>query len=280
MSASSGAGRLEELDERLQELARERRRQLRRAHSAADVTRAVWQVAEVIHWLAPPGSTAGLDFLSQQRPGAPGQRADWGRRLALATEAVADGDRARRATAPANETERRQLARARKFLAEASLHDWVAGLNTTQGIAPVSGVVLRELERRRSEEGAEALVQANSRRGQLQWLRRWRGRWRVSLARLQPGDRLPPEECARKAASLIYPGAERWQAFQQAPGRGALAEPPQAAGQPGVGRAVAGGAKQGVTMRAKKVPPSWPVATRGNQIRDPLFPAVETPRSL
>lgn len=175
--------------------------------------------------------------------------------MALATEAVADGDRARRATAPANETERRQLARARKFLAEASLHDWVAGLNTTQGIAPVSGVVLRELERRRSEEGAEALVQANSRRGQLQWLRRWRGRWRVSLARLQPGDRLPPEECARKAASLIHPGAERWRAFQQAPGRGALAEPPKAAGQPGVGRAVAGGAKQGVTMRAKKVPP-------------------------
>ena len=91
------------------------------------------------------------------------------------------------------------LKKAKSFLQEQHLHDWVDNANRAQGIAPISRLLLEQATRQQPALNREPLLPLGmNQKSKLQWLRRWRRRWRIGLGALQARDTLPPEECQRK----------------------------------------------------------------------------------
>ena len=209
-----------------------------------------WQTACLVHWLAPGEPGAAMAFLERQRPRDATVVAHWLRQLDIAEAQTPEAERSRLTTAPGTAEEHRRLKRAASWLQELGLHRWIDTLNLGQGIAPVTGVVLQEVERRRVSAAAEAPGVHVKAKHRLQCLRRWRRRRAICLARLLPGRRLPPEACARKATASLSGIPSR-----SAPG-GGDAPPPRAGraaevgggcGAPGPKVVPSGGPKIGAT---------------------------------
>ncbi len=103
-------------------------------------------------------------------------------------------------------TARQRAARkkALQFDAEMDLEAWVEKLNLEQGITPRSSVVLRQLHRMDTHRELTAAPGRRNlkRKHQYQWLRRWRRRWHLRMAKLQPLQRLSPEESRAKVRAI------------------------------------------------------------------------------
>lgn len=193
--------RLPELEAQMRRTASELRRLQRAAARQDRIPPGLWATACLVHWSADGGLEPALRFLVHSRPSVASQRATLATKLEDTRSGTPGPERLRQLGAPSTAAERSRLARALKWLHEDSLHSWVGALNLKRGIAPMSSVMLREMENRVAQ-GAPRLTVAAARRGRLQWLRRWRGRWGIRLARIVAGDRLPVRECCRKAARL------------------------------------------------------------------------------
>lgn len=199
------------LEARRAAVAAELRRLRQRQRREKAVPPGIWATACLIHWLKPNAPSAALHFLQQKLPGNNRTPEEWAKKLREACERIPEVERDRLTTAPGTVCERRQLQRARTFLEEAALHDWVGNLNAEKEIAPVSALVLQEVSRHRIET-SNTVAQAAKSKHRLQWLRRWRSRWGVHLARILPADRPTPEVCLRKATTSPVPQS-------QSPGR-------------------------------------------------------------
>ena len=88
---------------------------------------------------------------------------------------------------------------AARFLKECHLAKWVETRNMEQNIAPLVSLVAHEA---RATNCLPPEPTSTKVRSQLQWLRRWRKRWSVSLGCIAAREHIPPEEGRRKA-SLI-----------------------------------------------------------------------------
>ena len=88
---------------------------------------------------------------------------------------------------------------AARFLKECHLAKWVETRNMEQNIAPLVSLVAHEA---RATNCLPSEPTSTKVRSQLQWLRRWRKRWSVSLGCIAAREHIPPEEGRRKA-SLI-----------------------------------------------------------------------------
>ena len=194
---------MEVLETRLREVGRELRLQRKRMQREARGQDTLWQTACLVHWLAPAEPSAAVAFLEKQRPRDATVLAHWPRQLEIAEAQTPEAERSRLTTAPGTAEEHRRLKRATGWLEEFGLHSWIDTLNRRQGIAPVTGVVLQEVERRRVSAAAGPLGVHVKAKHRQQWLRRWRRRWGICLARLLPGQRLPPDACARKATAAL-----------------------------------------------------------------------------
>ena len=269
---------MEVLETRLSQIARELRLQRKRMQREARGQDAVWQTACLVHWLAPGEPGAAMAFLERHRPRDATVVLHWPRQLEIAEAQTPEAERSRLTTAPGTAAEHRRLKRAASWLQEFGLHSWIDNLNLRQGIAPVTGVVLQEVERRRVSAVAEAPGVHVKAKHRQQWLRRWRRRWGICLARLLPGQRLPPEACARKATASQSGTPSR-------PGpKGGDENPPPPGGQGGGnGRRLRGPwPESGAIWR----PPNWGRIVSGQQGRgpengpvfDPVFPLWRSPR--
>ena len=89
-----------------------------------------------------------------------------------------------------------QVRLARRFLEEQSLHDWVAHKNEYLGIAPSTTLVLDQRAALREGLNTKYLgtVKNKSKKGKLQWLRRWRARWDLRLGSIAARERVPPAD--------------------------------------------------------------------------------------
>lgn len=158
---------------------------------------ALWGTACLLHWLPEGGEQASVQFLLRSTHGERFSAEEWTGRLQAASHSTPHDERLRRTTAPGSPSERRSLQRAKVWLQDSGLHDWLHHLNTAKKVAPVSALVLGERDRR---GGAADLrpPQAPKQKHRLQWLRRWRGRWQVRLGRVLGADRPEPDACVRK----------------------------------------------------------------------------------
>ena len=91
-----------------------------------------------------------------------------------------------------------KLARtAARFLKECHLAKWVETRNMEQNIAPLVSLVAHEA---RATICLPPEPTSTKVRSQLQWLRRWRKRWNVTLGCIAAREHIPPEEGRRKAS--------------------------------------------------------------------------------
>ena len=93
-----------------------------------------------------------------------------------------------------------KLARtAARFLKECHLAKWVETRNMEQNIAPLVSLVAHEA---RATNCLPPEPTSTKVRSQLQWLRRWRKRWNVTLGCIAAREHIPPEEGRRKASPI------------------------------------------------------------------------------
>ena len=92
----------------------------------------------------------------------------------------------------------RQLAEARKFIAERTVVTWVRQQNTERGIAPTPGAII--------DEFASSAGPAGRRSSRHKWLRRLSSRWGGRKAVFRNGDQLPKEVLEHKARPCCLPG--------------------------------------------------------------------------
>ena len=196
--AMSVHDRVEQIRQHCGELAAEVRRLRKRQRRSHSCPPGLWAAACVVMWLPDGGKEAAREFLLQSLPADRLLGQDLAAKLQAATDGTPQEERLRLTTAPGTPSERRWLRRARLWLQDAGLHDWIQNMNTGKGLAPVSSLVLQVRDKRRGEAG---LLPARSpkQKHRLQWLRRWRCRWKIRMGRVGAADRPSPEACARKA---------------------------------------------------------------------------------
>ena len=84
---------------------------------------------------------------------------------------------------------------AERFLKECHLQSWVSNLNMLHSIAPRVSLVADEAK----AVGCMAPERSSMKQKyQLQWLRRWRRRWNISLASIAAREHVQPEEARQK----------------------------------------------------------------------------------
>ena len=109
---------------------------------------------------------------------------------------------------PTTKIGRSALARAKRFLQEFELHEWVETTNASKAIAPMTGVLLRRASSSAGPGESPPLLRMDTKfKHQLQWLKRWRRRWQVGLGSLVARDTLSPASCRQKAHGKNIPSA-------------------------------------------------------------------------
>jgi len=88
---------------------------------------------------------------------------------------------------------------AERFLKENHLQCWVSNLNMQHSIAPTVSLVADEAKAAGCMSSERATMKHKY---QLQWLRRWRRRWNISLASIAAREHVQPEEARQKVTSF------------------------------------------------------------------------------
>ena len=105
---------------------------------------------------------------------------------------------------PAGGDALRGYLEADRFLKEYDLQVWISRQNLEKGLTPSSHAVLQQCTRLAGESQAGALgTSASKKKTRLQWLRRYRRRWRVRLGKVQEGEHMSAhEKCTQAGVSF------------------------------------------------------------------------------
>jgi len=88
-----------------------------------------------------------------------------------------------------------------KFVAEQSLHSWIHRQNSVIGVSPEPAIVTRQLPLHGIPAKSKAgVVGGRTYKGTLQFLRRWRMRWRVKQGIIKVGEDMEPSELLAKVS--------------------------------------------------------------------------------
>jgi hypothetical protein len=115
---------------------------------------------------------------------------------------TAETERQKWCTNPPSKKGKAAMKEAEKTVAEWALHEWVRKQNMEKGIAPLSGIVWSQREKNLNADAAAGVVprpRPTKQKERLQWLRRWRLRWRIKLGAIQAREHVPADECQSKA---------------------------------------------------------------------------------
>ena len=182
--------RLQEISSQMSKVSRDMRRIRRKATRRMAVPQAMWAAACVTSLLAHPDVTLAVDPLVSQKQQLR-RRAQGIQEILQGVYSSTSEERRFRMTAePATKEDKAALARARAFLSECRLRDWVEEQNVQKGIAPMSGVASEHLR-------------GQTLRRDLKWLRRWGKRWKVTLGTF-PGREIVDAEEAQRKATYVY----------------------------------------------------------------------------
>ena len=101
---------------------------------------------------------------------------------------------------------------AARFLKECRLSKWIQTRNMEQRIAPVVALVAQEA---RATNCLPPEPRSSKHKSQLQWLRRWRKRWNISLGSIPAREDIPPAEARQKVSNFeeIIAGGLKWTVF-------------------------------------------------------------------
>jgi hypothetical protein len=106
------------------------------------------------------------------------------------------------AAADATVTWRHAAALVAKFQGERSLHGWVHQQNVTAGLTPATPIVLEELSKcGLAGKGRKTGGAHRKHRSHLQFLRRWRKRWKVRQGKIPIGEELGSAELLSKVCT-------------------------------------------------------------------------------
>ena len=202
--------KIQSLRSELEETKRKLRAAARSKLRSSTLTKCEWNVATVLMVLRGGEPTAAIDYLrvacrrkdraAAVSPTVEEKLRSWWRETSAATKRLlinVEGAAAKKKWA---------VAKARRFLAEGNLDMWVERQNMKKGIAPMSSLVL---EKGRHELRIAGIAAAKTRKGGLQWLRRWRRRCGVRLKKLAALDTPTEEEIAQKVRVRGQPGSRR-----------------------------------------------------------------------
>ena len=191
---------IQSLRSELEETKRKLRAAARSKLRSSTLTKCEWNVATVLMVLREGEPTAAIDYLrvacrrkdraAVVSPAVEEKLRSWWRETSAATKRLhinVEGAAAKKKWA---------VAKARRFLAEGNLDIWVERQNMKKGITPMSSLVP---EKGRHELRIAGIAAAKTRKGGLQWLRRWRRRCGVRLKKLAALDTPTEEEIAQKA---------------------------------------------------------------------------------
>lgn len=184
MDLEAAAAKLRRRQAELREQVRLARRRLA-SESPKDCTPWMRQVAARVLVLSDFSDEAVVKFLSwKRRAGTAADVRGWYGALspAVAAKLIDPGE---------DPVASRQLAEAKKFVAEFQLVGWVKKQNSEKGIAPSASAVL--------EQAGSDLGQCRLRQNRYRWLKRCMTRWGARRVRLGGGDGLPADEFDREA---------------------------------------------------------------------------------
>ena len=112
--------------------------------------------------------------------------------------------RADMVTAVKDPSLRRAAAEVEKYCREQTLHEWVVDLNVNLGVAPATGILLSEMDKRGMASSSNKFAGQNRKyRASLQFLRRWRSRWNVKLGKFDTLDFEEPKDLQLKGPDLV-----------------------------------------------------------------------------
>lgn len=200
---NDAAANLLSLEDRLADVRKQLRAKQRASRNRSSIPPMMWEVACIIFTLTHPHPEPVHEYFRQRHkqweevlPSVTPKLTHW---YNSTTPEVRD----KLTHQPVTRKEKQNLRRAEEFLLDRRLHNWVEDMNLHKGIAPMSSVVLRQKRGFAAERPATCnRLVCGKRKSQLQWLRRWRARWGISLGRVSPRDTLPIDACQRKAGHL------------------------------------------------------------------------------
>ena len=106
---------------------------------------------------------------------------------------------------PAGGEPLRGYLEAERFLKEYDLQVWISRQNLDKGLTPSSHAVLQQCTRLVGESQAGALgSSASLKKTRLQWLRRFRRRWRVRLGKITEGEHMSALEKRAKVSDSFW----------------------------------------------------------------------------
>ena len=196
------ASRFSDINSRLDQLSKNARNARRCEVRRQRVPDAMWRIVTAIFTLSHPSTEPAAWFLATKWRHWDAEKDTCLIRLQTWHANLAATTRFDSILSPETAANQRTLQKARRFLEEWRLHQWVDDANQRIQIAPSSSVMLQQAVCKSSAVEVSSLVTATSdRKSKMQWLRRWRRRWDVNLGTFAARDTLPPALCQKKVLS-------------------------------------------------------------------------------
>ena len=194
------------LDAQIRDVRKEMRAIQRHNRVCSTIPRGMWKIVTTIFALTHPATEPACLYLEQKWQHWDPERLDVEQRLRSWHTNLLAHSNISTVLQPTNEVQLKVLKQARRFLQELQLHEWVEHANIQQGIAPRTSVLVHRASMQPTSPHTLSLLHVTmNTKSKLQWLRRWRNRWRVGLGPVGARDTLSPAVCRKKVAftSLI-----------------------------------------------------------------------------
>ena len=198
------ARRKQELDEKVRRISQELKRLRKQGRRAGglEVTANQRSTARVLMAMRDGEPTAAMAFLKSKHKGEPTAATAWVEVEAdLQAWWVSADEATKNAHTLLDETNRRlhtAIQQAQRFIVDEELESWVADQNVGKGINPVPGVTLQEAGRLKRRLGVDV---ARTRRGDRQWMQRWRRRMGLRLRKFPAIEPLEKNNMQDKASA-------------------------------------------------------------------------------
>ena len=160
------------------------------------------RAARVIMCLPQGGQALALAYLSQKAKLEMKDKAMQQASLENWFHLTPETEKHKWCTDPPSTRGKAALKEAERFLNEWCLQMWVRKQNLEKGIAPLSGIVWSQREKRLNAAAAAGLLLTErpaKQKHRLQWLRRWRLRWGIKMGTIQAREHVSAVDCQNKA---------------------------------------------------------------------------------
>jgi hypothetical protein len=190
------------LDSRQSQLTKEMKAARRKTLAKKNVVApTLLKVAQILCCLPAGGLELAILYLVQKAGLSSAQAASQQTNLESWFDRTPEADRHQCHTLPPSIAGQAALQSALLFVDESKLEGWVREQNMEKGIAPASTVVWNQRERQLNANLEEGLPKPRpaKQKHRLQWVRRWRLRWRIKMGKIAAREYVSVADCQNKA---------------------------------------------------------------------------------